>query len=142
MIFENIFESLMLALIVGVLVLAVFLGAKPQHRLSKAVYAFFRTPLLVGVGRLIRGILIWGFVLICGFALLVYWLTPEKERLASKYRVSQDHVVIEPKPHGCDFEDAPLGSKHCHYERVVDAERECPSCRVTSVYVSWRKVEE
>jgi hypothetical protein len=69
---------------------------------------------------------------------------PEKDRLELQYHVSQDNIVIEPKPHGCDFDDAPLGNKHCHFEKHVDVERACPGpdCRVTSVYVSWRKVDE
>jgi len=71
-----------------------------------------------------------------------YWLTPEQERIAQEYHISKDKVIIEPKPHGCDFDDAPLGNKHCHYEKVVNADRACPSCGVTNVYVSWRKVEE
>jgi hypothetical protein len=87
---------------------------------------------------------VWLFVLISGFAILAYWFTSEKDRLAGQYHVSQDAVVIEPKPHGCAFDDAPLGNKHCHYEEVIDTEKACPdpSCRVTSVYVSWRRVEE
>jgi hypothetical protein len=133
-----------LTLIVAILALAVFRGFKPQHRFSKAVNAFFRTPGIAMIGRLIRGIFIWGVAIICGIMLLVYWLTPEQERLSNQYRISQDKVVIEPKPHGCDFDDAPLGNKHCHYEKQVDVGRACgtPSCKVTGVYVSWRKVEE
>lgn len=55
---------------------------------------------------------------------LSYWLTPEKERLADKYRVSQDVVVIEPKPHDCGFDDAPLSNKHCHFERKEEVVRD------------------
>jgi hypothetical protein len=75
---------------------------------------------------------------------LAYWLTPEKERLAQQYRLSQDGVIIEPKPHGCAFDDVPLGNKYCHFEKKVDVERACPAtdCRVTSVYVSWQKEED
>jgi hypothetical protein len=70
--------------------------------------------------------------------------TPDKEKLANEYKVDQDKVFVEAKPHGCDFDDAPLGNKHCRFEKVVDVERACPEpdCRVTGVYVSWRKVEE
>jgi hypothetical protein len=94
--------------------------------------------------RLFKQLFIWAIVFVGGMALLVYWFTPEKERLAQQYNVSQDAVIIEPKPHGCDFTDAPLGEKHCHYQKVVDTDKACPApdCRVTSVYVHWRKVEE
>ncbi len=79
-----------------------------------------------------------------GLAIVVPWLTPEADRLAEQYHVSEDKIAVEPKPHGCDFDDAPLGNKHCHYEKSVDVTRACPTddCRVTAVYVSWRKVEE
>lgn len=57
--------------------------------------------------------------------LLTYSLTTEKEGLAQEYRVSQDAIVIEPKPHGCAYDDAPLGNKHCHFEKFVDVQRVC-----------------
>jgi hypothetical protein len=44
---------------------------------------------------------------------------PDKDYLSSKYNVPVERVSIQPKPHGCDFDDAPLGNKHCHYEKHV-----------------------
>ncbi len=91
------------------------------------------------------------FQMIVGLAIVLVimylffsWLTPIQDDLADKYKVSKTDVTVEPKPHGCDFEDAPLGNKHCHYEKVVDTDKACPApdCRITKVYVSWRKVEE
>lgn len=79
---------------------------------------------------------------IVGLMLLVEWLTPEQDKLAEKYNIAKDKVIIESKPHGCDFDDAPLGNKHCHYEKDVLPMRDCDSCPVKSLYVSWRKVEE
>jgi hypothetical protein len=75
---------------------------------------------------------------------IYYWFTPEVDHLAEQYKVSKDKVIIQPKPHGCDFDDAPLGNKHCHYEKSVDVERTCPgpNCQAIAVYVLWRKVEE
>ena len=51
---------------------------------------------------------------------------------------------MDPKPHGCAYNDAPLGDKHCHFEKVVDVDHECaqPNCKIRAVYVSWRKVSE
>jgi hypothetical protein len=83
-----------------------------------------------------------------GFAGLVYVLylifASDQTKLSNEYNAPEDHVFVQPKPHGCDFDDAPLGSKHCHYEKHVEVERACPGpgCRVTSVYVSWSKVNE
>src|SRR5262249_54218442 len=61
-----------------------------------------------------RRLLVLGFIAMACVLLWRFWLMPEKERLAHEYHVSQAKVFIEPKPHGCDFDDAPLGNKHCH----------------------------
>jgi hypothetical protein len=64
----------------------------------------------------------WGVVVFLGIIWGVAdWLKPDKEKIAEEYHVSTDAVVINHKPHGCDFEDAPLGNKHCHYEKTVTA---------------------
>jgi hypothetical protein len=88
--------------------------------------------------------LFWAGIFLALVAGAFYWLTPEQDKLAAEYHIPKANVIIEPKPYGCDFDDAPLGNKHCHYEKIVDTEKACPGpdCRVTSVYVSWRKVEE
>lgn len=88
-----------------------------------------------------------GYLVLVGLGILalyfvVDWLTPEKEKLAEQYKISPDKVIVEPKPHGCDFDDAPLGNKHCHYEEEITPMRACDTCSVTNVYVSWRKVAE
>jgi|SRR5581483_2153945 len=64
---------------------------------------------------------------------------------------------VEKQPHNCDFMTAPLGSKHCHYARVVATVR-VNDGRVSyddgktwktaehdirrTVYVTWNKVED
>ena len=65
----------------------------------------------------------WMFAIFFILYWLNVWLTPEKQQLAEKYQISQEAVSIASKPHGCDFEDAPLGNKHCHYERKEEAVR-------------------
>src|SRR5579863_7919540 len=62
------------------------------------------------VNLLVNGLfkwLFWGIVILGGVYALGYWLTPEKQRLAQEYKVAEDKVFVEPKPHGCDFDDAP-----------------------------------
>ena len=85
----------------------------------------------------------WAVVAVIGYVLYLIFAS-DQTKLSSEYDVPPDHVFAQPKPHGCDFDDAPLGNKHCHYEKHVDVERACPGpdCRVTSVYVSWSKVDE
>ena len=85
----------------------------------------------------------WAVVAVIGYVLYLIFAS-DQTKLSNEYNVPQDHVLAQPKPHGCDFDDAPLGNKHCRYEKHVDVERVCPrpDCRVTGVYVSWSKVDE
>jgi hypothetical protein len=71
-------------------------------------------------------------------------LTPGRYQLALKYGLTVDQVFIDPKPTGCDFTDAPLGEKHCHFEQNVFLERECftASCPVKRIRVSWYRVRD
>lgn len=93
------------------------------------------------------------------------WMFPESE-WATKWRYSLDSelknatYVTEKHPHDCEFLSAPMGDKHCHYDKVVNIVRvrNGPSGREisydgsvwspaepgarTTVYVSWSKVEE
>ncbi len=107
-------------------------GAKPFRAFLNAFVA------IVGLGILfVAAIAIVGSVI--GKA-----LESDAERLAVEYGISEKNVSIDSKPHGCDFSDAPLGEKHCHFEKDVDIVRECerPNCKVRSVSVLWRKVSE
>ena len=71
-------------------------------------------------------------------------LTPGKYQLALKYHLTEDQVFMDPKPQGCDFTDAPVGDKHCHFEQSLNVVRECltPNCPVKRAYVSWHKVRD
>ena len=95
------------------------------------------------IGRTLGSLFVLGIVVVV-IAVIITWFTPEADQLARQHHVSKDKVIIQPQPHGCDFDDAPLGNKHCHYQKSVDVERTCPgpNCEATAVYVSWRKVEE
>jgi hypothetical protein len=78
-----------------------------------------RTSLLAELS----GVLGWlsGLVLIAaiGFGVYYFFFMPEKDRLSGRYNVPIERVDAPPKPHGCDFDDAPLGNKHCHFEKHV-----------------------
>jgi hypothetical protein len=70
------------------------------------------------------------------------WLFPQsKFGYRAKYNVSDDRVIIERKPYDCEWETAPLGAKHCHYERTVHTETDQHG-NVTALYVSWQKVQD
>jgi hypothetical protein len=84
---------------------------------------------------------ILGFMGIAVLLLLASWLRPEKDQLAERYHVAPENVFIEPKPHGCDFDDAPLGNKHCHFERQESTVKS-NSGEITAVYVTWHKAND
>jgi hypothetical protein len=87
-------------------------------------------------------IVVFGGLALCGLIVAIDWLRPEREKLAEEYSIPVSKVIIDEKPHGYDFDDAPLGNKHCHFEKEITPMRECATCPVTSVYVNWRKVAE
>jgi len=106
----------------------------------------------VQLGGLLR-VVLWGVLIVGVVYLLVQFLAPEKHpdiltpgkyQLALKFNLTEDQVFMDPKPGGCDFTDAPLGDKHCHFEQSLNVVRECltPNCPVKRVYVSWRKVRD
>jgi hypothetical protein len=106
----------------------------------------------VGLGVLLR-VVIWGIALVAVVFVTVQFFvlrkhsdfqTPGKYRLALKYGLTEDEVFMDQKPAGCDFTDAPLGDKHCHFEQDLNVVRDCltPNCPVKRVYVSWHKVRD
>jgi hypothetical protein len=110
----------------------------------------------VGRGNLLRvvflGIVIVGTVyLAVHLGVRTWWVTPGKHAeppgqygIALKYNVTMEQVIMDAKPQGCDFSDAPIGDKHCHFEPSVNVVRSClqPNCPVERVYVSWQKVRD
>ncbi len=52
------------------------------------------------------------------------WMFPDKE-WSNKWRYSLESdlddavILIERLPHNCEFMSAPMGEKHCHYERIA-----------------------
>jgi len=54
-----------------------------------------------------------------GFGIYYVFFMSDSEQLSSKYNVPVERVTAPPKPHGCAFSDAPLGDKHCHYDKHV-----------------------
>lgn len=39
--------------------------------------------------------------------------------VAFTHNVALENVYVPPEPHDCDWDTAPLGSKHCHYKSEV-----------------------
>jgi hypothetical protein len=57
--------------------------------------------------------------------------------------VPAGHVVIDKKPHDCEFSNAPIGSKHCHYgaQSVLVSASDSADGQKT-VMVGYEKIEE
>jgi hypothetical protein len=62
-----------------------------------------------------------GFIVFFAIAYGVnsFFFIPDNNKLASKYSIPVERVTAPPKPHGCAFSDAPLGDKHCRYDKHV-----------------------
>jgi hypothetical protein len=98
-----------------------------------------------------RSIHVIGWLLgVCVVLFVLWWFLPDdwKLKYAVQYWVSTDQVVIERKPHNCEWGSAPLGDKHCHYKALVmplDPRGEvitAPGQTPTKVHVDWERVDE
>lgn len=76
--------------------------------------------LLVVAAHKVKILFIIGLVL-AGIAFAVWWVLPNDWRVkyAAEYMLNNDQIFIDRKPHNCEWASAPLGDKHCHYEKVV-----------------------
>jgi hypothetical protein len=75
---------------------------------------------------------------------LIWLFAPDtfyKYAYVFEYNVSAENVIMDSKPKNCDWEHAPLGDKGCHYKKAVTPQKDDKN-RVTSVYVSWERVED
>jgi hypothetical protein len=52
-------------------------------------------------------------------AVLLYFTWDTKVVMSIRYEVDSENLVVNKKPSDCEFLTAPLGSKHCHYEKTV-----------------------
>jgi hypothetical protein len=82
------------------------------------------------IGGVFRGAMsLYGIVLGAGILFIAggyvaVWIAPESTWAYDlRYGFDDDlkyaSVSVDRKPHDCDFWSAPLGSKHCHYEKQV-----------------------
>lgn len=107
---------------------------KAEAVIQKGIAGLFIVGMLYGVG---------GYV--------ADWMFPDSP-LAIRWRYSLESTVehpvyfIDKRPHDCEFLTAPIGDKHCHYDRNVSINQNhnptSPEWGSTYVYVSWQKVDE
>jgi hypothetical protein len=88
-----------------------------------------------------RGLLFLAAIGLCGAWVwsVASPMTWDQFRYSIEYETDQSNVYVEPKPHDCDFNKAPLGDKECHFEKVVTTGT---ANGKISVYVTWEKVQE
>jgi len=92
--------------------------------------------LLADAGKTFTGLIFLGLI-----AAFVWWLAPDKYAYAFEYQTNSDNVIVENKPKNCDWGHAPIGDKGCHYKKVVTPQKN-EKDKVTSVYVTWERVED
>jgi hypothetical protein len=126
------------------------LSGKPKY----AKIALFRQSLAILFFTILKWML--GMLLL---AFILWWALPVDWRIkyAAEYAVGIGKIAMEQKPHNCDWDSAPLGSKHCHYEPVVTVynqyghvikaqglgKTDLPSdLNADKVRVEWERVED
>jgi hypothetical protein len=76
---------------------------------------------------------LWRVVGLAVLGLIVWFFLPAKTKYALEYETDSSNVIIEDKPHDCEWETAPLGAKN--YEKDVTVTKD--SAGKNSVYVTW-----
>jgi hypothetical protein len=119
----------------------------PNAPNKKPVSQQLRESVSEGAASIRRGIIgLAATVAVFGVPAAIIWMllpdsVTQPVRYAAEYSVDQSHVFIEKKPTDCDWGHAPIGSKDCHYDKVV-APSKGSNGRVTDVYLGWNKVQE
>jgi hypothetical protein len=83
--------------------------------------------LLRVLGLVVLGLVVWVFL-------------PAKTKYALEYETDSSNVIVEAKPHNCDWETAPLGAKNCHYEKNVIISKDATG--KNNVYVTWDNLKD
>lgn len=105
---------------------------------------------IAGKLEALLGFLLTGGVAIAALLFVVWWLLPDdwQMKYAAKYMLAYDQVIIEHKPHNCEWGSSPIGEKHCHYKAIVtlydsrgDVIRS-DNTPPTKIHVEWERVED
>jgi hypothetical protein len=70
-------------------------------------------------------------------------LSPARSWYGFVNKVPADRVTLDKIPHDCEFQTAPLGSKHCHYAaQVLVVPSEDNPDKQKSVLVTYERIED
>lgn len=59
------------------------------------------------------------FFLIIVVIVILIWQPKWFQKWWTGVQEGTQNIVMLPKPHDCEFSTAPLGEKHCHYDKVI-----------------------
>lgn len=86
-----------------------------------------------------------GLFVILAFLVGIVWLwwemASDEKKYSIYYGVPRDRVVVEKEPHDCEFLTAPLGNKHCHYDKHVSKVK-LDEPNSYAVYVTFEKIQD
>jgi len=72
------------------------------------------------------------------------WFFPQSQwAYAVEYDTESQYVILEPRPHDCEFFKAPIGSKYCHFNKTVTTSNGDRSTNYKRlVMVQWDKASD
>jgi hypothetical protein len=88
------------------------------------------------------GWLTWWWAWIWVFVIVFDWIPDawhSNFRYETQYQVPASQITHYYKPSDCSFLTSPLGSKGCHYERVVTTSQVDGK---TQVLIDWQKIDD
>jgi hypothetical protein len=136
--------GILLVIVIVLVPLAHILIASVRWLLRKvgvaAVWAQVRDKVLA-TGKVVFWSGVFVLIVVGLWPYLSLDLTKTWYALTNKVPVGQ--VEIEKKPHDCEFDTAPIGSKNCHYDsKILVLEGTESPDRKRSVFVSYEKVDD
>lgn len=72
-----------------------------------------------GLGSLLGWLSGLVLVALAAGGIYYFYFLPDKDYLSNKYNIPVERINAASKPHGCAYNDAPLGDKNCHYDKHV-----------------------
>jgi hypothetical protein len=76
-------------------------------------------PIFTDEGRQFIKKFIAGAAVLCTISFIITLIVSPTLYYVLVYDVPEDQLTVTKKPYDCDWSTAPLGSKHCYYERKL-----------------------
>jgi len=106
------------------------------HKIAFLIRKVFKIVLYIGIAAFVIFVVLPEVIMEGAM-----WLFPNSRTgYAMKYEAEEKNVFIEPRPHDCEWDKAPIGNKYCHFDKIVQTNTNQNGKK--EVYVNWRKVNE